>query len=79
MRNLLFVLLLVAVLFVAVSVSPVQAGEAKVSVCHVPPGLKGHVVLVSPTALSGHLAHGDWILDDPNSITLIEHCEQGQT
>jgi hypothetical protein len=76
MRNLLFVLLLVAGLFVAVSASPVQAGEDKISVCHVPPGNpeNAHVIWVGPAAVPAHLAHGDVAGVDPNSIEQVLHC-----
>ena len=62
MKNLLFVLLLVAALFVAVSASPVQAGEEKVLICHVPPGNPENVqtIAVGVSALPAHRPHGDW-------------------
>ena len=60
MKNLLLMLLLVAALFVAVSVNPVQAGE-KVDICHFPPGNTDNVqfISVAPSAVPAHLAHGD--------------------
>ena len=78
MRNLLFMLLLVAGLLVVVSVSPVQAGEEKVYICHVAPTKKGTVILVNSSAIPGHLSHGDWGPVDPNSIFSVGHCEQGE-
>jgi hypothetical protein len=64
MKNLLFTLLLVAALFVAVSVSPVQAGPSKVLVCHVPDGNPENVQLLevgAPAAESHFAEHaGDY-------------------
>ena len=61
MKNLLFVLLLVAALFLAVTVSPVQAGEEKIDICHLPPGNPENVqiITIGISALEAHLAHGD--------------------
>ena len=58
MKNLLFTLLLIAALFVAVSVSPVQAGQEKELVCHVPPGNPDNVqlIIVAPPAALAHFA-----------------------
>jgi len=77
MRNLLFMQLLVAGLLVVVSVSPVQAGEDKVQVCHVPPGNpeNAHIIVVGISAVPAHLAHGDVAGLDPNSIEQVQHCE----
>jgi len=67
MKNLLFTLLLIAALFVAVSVRPVQAGN-KVEVCHVPPGNpeNAHFIDVDESAVEAHLAHGDYTGNVPN-------------
>jgi hypothetical protein len=45
----------------AVLVGHVTAGEAKVAVCHMPPGnpANQHTIHVGPAAVNAHLAHGD--------------------
>jgi hypothetical protein len=66
MKNLLFMLLVVAALLVAVSVRPVHAGES-IEVCHVPPGNgPAHYILIDESALGAHLAHGDATGNIPN-------------
>ncbi len=52
--------------------TPAWAGNAKVQVCHVPPGNPGnfHTITISDNALPAHLAHGD-LLGSCNS-----HCDQ---
>lgn len=62
MKNFLFALLLGAGLFVATSTGPVQAGEAKVLICHVPPGNPANwqTIEVGAWSLGAHQAHGDF-------------------
>ena len=49
-------------LLAAVAASqPANAGADKVTVCHIPPGNpeNAHTIVVGPTAVPAHLAHGD--------------------
>jgi hypothetical protein len=61
MKKVLFTLLLIAAMFIAVSAGPVQAGEQKVTICHIPPGNTGNPqnITISPAAWPAHQAHGD--------------------
>jgi hypothetical protein len=45
----------------ALTVSAAWAGNAKVQVCHIPPGNPGnfHTITISENALQAHLGHGD--------------------
>lgn len=65
MKHLLFALLLVAALFVAVSAGPVQAGEDKVTICHLPPGNPENrlTITIGESAVAAHLANhlGDFV------------------
>ena len=47
----------------AVLIGHTTAGEAKVAVCHIPPGnpANRHTINVGPAAVNAHLAHGDHI------------------
>ena len=59
-KNLLFMLLLVAALFVAVSVTPVTPVQAgAVALCHLPPGNPENVQLIyiGAPAVPAHLAN----------------------
>jgi hypothetical protein len=59
MKNLLFMLLLVAALFVVVSVNPVQAGD-KVDICHFPPGTGvGFIINVNSASVPAHVKNHD--------------------
>jgi hypothetical protein len=53
--------LVVAAGFAAVLVGNTTAGDAKVAVCHIPPGnpANQHTIHVGPAAVNAHLAHGD--------------------
>ena len=53
-------LVLLIALF-ALTASVAWAGDAKVQVCHVPPGNPAnfHTITISENALQAHLAHGD--------------------
>ena len=53
----------VAASFGAVVMGHVTAGEAKVAVCHIPPGnpANKHTIHVGPAAVNAHLAHGDHV------------------
>jgi hypothetical protein len=76
-------LLLVGLAWVA---TPASAGEAKVEICHFPPGNPDnfHTLRISQSALSAHLAHGDvgdncdahceTLCDDGNACT-IDSCD----
>lgn len=66
--------------------TPVSAGEAKVEICHFPPGNPDnfHTILISQSALPAHLSHGDvgdtcdahceTMCDDGNACT-IDACD----
>jgi len=45
----------------ALTVSAAWAGNAKVQVCHIPPGNPGnfHTITINENALQAHLGHGD--------------------
>ena len=63
MKKLMLALLVAAALFVAVSGSPVQAGEEKVNICHRPPGNPENVqnIWVGVSAVPTHLEHEDYV------------------
>ena len=54
---------LVALGLGAVTVGHTTAGDAKVAVCHIPPGnpANRHTIHVGPAAVNAHLAHGDYV------------------
>jgi hypothetical protein len=56
---------LIPILFAAISTNgPVaNAQEAKVVICHIPPGNPGnfHTIVVSAAAVPAHLDHGDYL------------------
>jgi hypothetical protein len=62
MKNFLFALLFGAGLFVGTSAVPVQAGEEKILICHVPPGNPDNLqtIEIGVSARATHEAHGDW-------------------
>lgn len=53
------------------------AGNAKVQVCHIPPGNPGnfHTITISENALQAHLGHGD--LAGPCSAHCSQLCDDG--
>ena len=59
----LLVAAFVAAGFGAVFVGHTTAGDAKVAVCHIPPGnpANKHTIHVGPAAVNAHLAHGDHV------------------
>ena len=59
----LVAMILVAASFSAVLVGHTVAGEAKVSICHIPPGNPANqqTIRVGPAAVNAHLAHGDHV------------------
>jgi|GEM_PF-2405401 len=64
--------LVIPIAVFALTASVAWAGNAKVQVCHVPPGnpTNFHTITISDDALSAHLAHGD-LLGSCNA-----HCDQ---
>ena len=79
MKTLLFVLLLVAAVFVAVSGLPVRAGD-KVDICHIPPGNpeNTHVISVDASSVPAHFAHGDSYPVDVNQFPNHAACTTRQ-
>lgn len=63
-------LAILTVLF-ALTASAAWAGNAKVQVCHIPPGNPSnfHTITISENALQAHLAHGDIV------GTCFAHCD----
>ena len=62
MKKLLFACLFCAAMFLAVSLSTVNAAPGdKVTVCHIPPGNPGnaHAIEVGESSVAAHLDHGD--------------------
>ncbi|MFY9824868.1 MAG: calcium-binding EGF-like domain-containing protein [Thermoanaerobaculia bacterium] len=59
----------------ALTASAAWAGDAKVTICHVPPGNpdNAHTISVSPNAVPAHLAHGDYLGE------CIKQCPPGFT
>ena len=79
-------ILAVAVVFLAGSANLFAAGNAKVRICHIPPGDSDnfHTIMVSENALLAHLAHGDVIgscdeycdiLCDDGDACTIDACD----
>lgn len=64
--------LAVLVALFALTASAAWAGNAKVQVCHIPPGNPGnfHTITISENALQAHLGHGDI------AGTCFAHCDK---
>ena len=84
------VLVAAAVLLALCSMDVYAAGNAKVTICHIPPGNPGnfHTITISEKAFAAHLAHGDLagacdsacaaLCDDGNACTIDDtgDCDQ---
>jgi hypothetical protein len=80
------VLMAAAAASLLLAASPVAAGNAKVEICHIPPGNPDnfHTLVVGTKALSAHLAHGDLggacdtqceVLCDDGDACTIDACD----